>query len=336
MFTACIFCHAPLGTNEVIEPFPVGRRLAFDPARGRLWVVCRRCERWNLTPIEERWEAIEECERRFRDTRLRVSTENIGLARLPEGLELVRVGKPQRPEMAAWRYGDQFGRRRRRRILMVGAGLGAVAAVVAGGAALGASVGGFAWGIGQWSRAIIQGRPGEVIARLPLEHGELATVKRAHLSTLAIRGGATADDWALCLRRRSAGPIELTGEQARRAAALLLPAVNRFGATSQQVTEAVRLLDQADSPLRVFSLTARSADHALVQKLPPSTRIALEMAAHEEAERRALEGELAELERAWRDAEEIAHIADNLFLPRPVERMLDVLRGRRATPVPPR
>src|SRR5438046_9764261 len=118
MYTHCIYCHAPLGNNSVIETFPVGRRLAFDAAKGRLWVVCRKCERWNLTPLEERWEAIEECERAFRATRLRVSTDQIRLARLKEGLELVRIGDPQRPEMAAWRYGDQFGPRRRRQYLI--------------------------------------------------------------------------------------------------------------------------------------------------------------------------------------------------------------------------
>ena len=120
MYTSCMFCQKPLGANEVVESFPTGRRLAFDAARGRLWVVCMKCERWNLTPLEERWEAVEDCERLFRDTRIRVSTDNIGLARHPEGLTLVRIGEPQRPEFAAWRYGDQFGRRRRRTILYGG------------------------------------------------------------------------------------------------------------------------------------------------------------------------------------------------------------------------
>src|SRR5215216_5622292 len=99
MYSTCLFCHSKLGANEVIESFPVGRRLAYDEAKGRLWVACMACARWNLTPLEERWEAIEDCERRFRDTRLRASTDNIGLARVKEGLELVRVGKPLRPEM---------------------------------------------------------------------------------------------------------------------------------------------------------------------------------------------------------------------------------------------
>ena len=89
MYTTCMFCKKPLGANEVLESFPVGRRLAFDAARGRLWVVCRRCQRWNLTPLEERWEAVEDCERLFRETRMRASTENIGIARHREGLDLV-------------------------------------------------------------------------------------------------------------------------------------------------------------------------------------------------------------------------------------------------------
>ena len=118
-----MFCKKPLGSNEVVEAFPVGRRLAFDPAKGRLWVVCRSCERWNLTPLEERWEAVETCERLFRATRIRTSTENVGLARHTEGLELVRIGEPLRPEFAAWRYGDQFRRRRRRWIAAGSAGV---------------------------------------------------------------------------------------------------------------------------------------------------------------------------------------------------------------------
>jgi hypothetical protein len=39
------------------------------------------------------------------------------------------------------------------------------------------------------------------------------------------------------------------------------------------------------------------------------------MATHEESERRALEGELSLLETAWQEAEEIASIADDMFVP---------------------
>jgi len=38
MYSTCIFCQKSLGTNEVIESFPIGRRLAFDSAKGgRFW-----------------------------------------------------------------------------------------------------------------------------------------------------------------------------------------------------------------------------------------------------------------------------------------------------------
>ena len=72
MYSTCTFCHTSLGRNEAIERFSVGRRLAFDQAKGRLWVVCPNCQQWNLSPLEERWEAIEAGERLYRDTRLRV------------------------------------------------------------------------------------------------------------------------------------------------------------------------------------------------------------------------------------------------------------------------
>ena len=126
-YVECLFCDAPLGRNTVLATLSVGRRIAFDAEKGRLWVVCRGCERWNLTPLGKRWEAVEDAERRFRATRLRVSTDNVGMARLPEGLALVRIGRPRRPEVAAWRYGDQFGRRRRRAI--AAGGVGAAAAI---------------------------------------------------------------------------------------------------------------------------------------------------------------------------------------------------------------
>src|SRR6476620_1666843 len=125
MYSTCIFCNAPLGANEMLERFPVGRRIAYDQATGRLWVVCRKCERWNLSPLETRWEAIEDAERLFRATSLKVAGENIALAQTTEGLELVRIGAPPKTELMAWRYGDQFGRRRRRHLIVGGSILAA-------------------------------------------------------------------------------------------------------------------------------------------------------------------------------------------------------------------
>ena len=69
-----------------------------------------------------------------------------------------------------------------------------------------------------------------------------------------------------------------------------------------------------------------------LRRVPLATRLALEMAAHEESERRALEGELYLLEEAWKQAEEIAAIADDMFLPRSVDAELARLRAGRGEP----
>ncbi|WP_411282045.1 hypothetical protein [Gemmatimonas sp.] len=62
-----------------------------------------------------------------------MSTAHLGLARLANGTELVRIGEPQQPEFAAWRYGDQFGRRRVKAIA-TGVGVTAAAGLIVSGA----------------------------------------------------------------------------------------------------------------------------------------------------------------------------------------------------------
>ena len=350
MYRTCLFCSSDLGRNEAVEHFPVGRRLAFDAAKGRLWVVCRKCERWNLTPLEERWEAIEECERSFRATRLRVSTDEIGLARLREGLELVRIGEPQRPEMAAWRYGDQFGRRRRRQYL-IGAGVVAAAgAVVVAGPMLGLIGAGAISPVWNVSNGLVQVYRAKKLVSVPAPDGQvlrtrLADVDRIRLlmedDTLRLtvpvvpQGGA--GPWWRYTRMRETRVLE--GEAAVRAAGALLPLVNRNGGSAADVQRAVSLVEEAATPERLFAraaqtLAARSGSgfgnvrpRTALKRVPLATRLALEMAAHEESERRALEGELYLLEEAWQQAEEIAAIADDMFLPESVDADLARLRS---------
>lgn len=344
VYSTCLFCNASLGGNEAIESFPVGRRLAFDSANGRLWVVCRKCERWNLSPLEERWEAIEMCERIFRDTRLRVSTDNIGLARVAGGLELVRIGPALRPEFAAWRYGDQFGRRRRRKLIRVGLGVGIVGGAVAGGIALGVSAG-VGFGSGGWwiwrgiyagYRRIAYGSPEAIVARVPYQDEEygpqVIPLRRRALADVRL---GTAGPGKLLLSLPVARPnsrelVHLTGEDAQRAAGYVLPAINWAGAEKTEVEQAVHLIESSrKAPSEFVHDVAREAGIGRrLQELPNAARLALEMAAHEDSERRAMEGELALLETAWRQAEEIAKIADNLLVPPSVDEFLERHRGR--------
>jgi hypothetical protein len=355
MFTTCYFCSADLGRNETLEAMPVGRRVAFNQATGRLWVVCRQCERWNLSPLEERWEAIEACERLYRDTRKRVATDNVGLARVAGGLDLVRIGQPLRPEFAAWRYGDQFGRRRRRQMAITGAAMGTVGLVIVGGTWAGASIASFAGlysNSGMWDR-IINGSPDAEVARIAGDDGAVYDVRRRHARMSAIMRPAVGADAPLTLRlEHRAGTVVLTGDAAERAAQRVLPAVNRFGGSKRAVGDAVRLVEEAGGPDRVLHRLARthgtsstllamdrdkrekSPDKLEVSKAPgvlhgleTVERLALEMALHEESERRAMQGELGALAAAWEEAEAVARIADDLLQPPDIAARLSALRA---------
>ncbi|HEX7052232.1 MAG TPA: hypothetical protein VF188_18635 [Longimicrobiales bacterium] len=345
MYSTCLFCNADLGRNEALYDFPVGRRLAFDAGKGRLWVVCRRCERWNLTPLEERWEAIEQAERRFRAVRKRVSTENIGLARVADGTELVRIGEPLRPEYAAWRYGDQFGRRRRRQVLIAGGGL----AVLVGGAVAGVSAGIFGGAIAYGANAIVHGPAEKVVARIRTDATGTVAVRRRHLAETRLVPGVEAP-LALDVRFKG-GEARIEGPEALRVAGVLMPHVNRYGGKRGVVQSAVNVLEEAggiDGYLERLSRYAADATAVPFKRgtnrrkpqqsawtgayttglfgLDSTDRLALEMALHEEAELRALRGELEALERAWREAEEIAAIADDLLTPSSIRTALDRLR----------
>ncbi|HKN68374.1 MAG TPA: hypothetical protein VJW73_18945 [Gemmatimonadaceae bacterium] len=316
MYSSCIFCHSSLGSNEAIDAFPVGRRLAFDPDRGRLWVVCLHCRQWNLSPLEERWEAVEQCERRFRATRVRVSTDEIGLARLREGLDLVRIGRPQRPEFAAWRYGEQLGRRRIRAFAVAG-GLTVVGgAAVVGGAMAGlfALLPTFFWFNAHKLPGLAYQK--RVIARIPAGGIGAFRVRAADAEKSRLQMDGDGSWWLLL--HHANGERYFEGSQAIRATSHLMAGINSFGATRSQVGGAVDLLEDAADPqrffLRVAQRSSRLGDLTLPM-LPPEVRLALEMSAHEEAERRALEGELAALAEAWRAAEAVASIADNMFVP---------------------
>jgi hypothetical protein len=353
VYATCIHCLAPLGANDALEAFPVARRVAFDPARGRLWAVCGRCGRWNLAPLEERWAAVEECERRYRATRCRYATDHVGLAGLPDGTELVRVGAALRPEVAAWRYGARLLRRAAPRA-RAWRSLASLSTAVS--ASLGARWEG-------WSRW----RDDRVldVVRLPADGGgpdvPLAVVRERHLAGAVLVRPEAGEPWALELAHER-GPVRLSGGAGLRAASALLAAANRGAVSPELVAEAARKVDEAADPDGYFRRVLRTAwrwqwgqlaqgnepvaagalpvradaaaDHDLAVQLtgrsfwghgglgsaarapllrvPVVDRLALEMVAHEQAERAALDTELAALRAAWREAEEIAAIADAL------------------------
>jgi hypothetical protein len=99
--------------------------------------------------------------------------------------------------------------------------------------------------------------------------------------------------------------VTLTGADALRAAAMILPTVNAAGAKRSQVSAAADPMQQAASVESLFDRYAprerprwknNEVPGKSLTSLPREVALALEMATHEDAERRALEGELALLE----------------------------------------
>jgi hypothetical protein len=346
VYSTCLYCSAKLGTNDMIERFPVGERLAFDVAKGRLWVVCLECDRWNLTPLEERFEAIEDCEKLYRGTYVRSSTGNIGMAKLRGGLELVRIGAPLRPEFAAWRYASEFLSRRTRAYIRAGATIAGAAGLSAGAGvallpvttaltgafgllttpflamgmisttALGSAMADDYW---RYERLLARFKVGKRTIRVRAKHAQ------------SIDLGFHRADRAAVGMRHDRGWIELTGQRAMHATTTLLVATNEFGASSRRVQRAVDQIESVGNSTRFLAAASRrnswrSSDQQSVlnryrgigpMKLDRTERVALEMALHEEIEHRAAEGELGELRAAWIEAEEIASIADGMLTPFP-------------------
>jgi hypothetical protein len=252
----------------------------------------------------------------------------------------VRIGSALRPEFAAWRYGDQFGRRRRRKLVRAGLGVGIVGGAIAGGIALGVSAG-VGFGSGGWwiwrgiyagYRRIAYGSPQAVVARVPYDQGrKVLAIRRHQLADIRLGIASGPDELLLSVPYpEHPGSVHLVGQEAERAAGYVLPAINWAGAEKREVEQAVQLIeDSRKAPSEfVHDLARRAGMGKRLQEVPNATRLALEMAAHEDSERRAMEGELALLEAAWRQAEEIAKIADNLLIPPSVDEFLERNRGR--------
>jgi hypothetical protein len=352
VYSSCLFCHTDLGTNEAVEHFPVGRRLAFDTANGRFWVICPSCKRWNLSPLEERWDAMDECERLYARTRLRMSTDNIGLARIAEGTELVRVGPALRPEMAAWRFGAQLAARRRSYRWLVAGGAVATAGLFIGvkTAGMGFVGGNWAWGLvkGAYERVtrIVLPEPGERVAergeivRLRVQVGlpeALATltprVETTHAMGTIISQSAGSDGFVLQVPILGGAKVRYGAEAAARVLPKLLTKVNRSGGKRTDERIAVDMLERVAGnrvPDLYTGLVQEWARTSLIAKPLKDygwRTLALEMALQEQRERELLAGELLDLEFAWKEAEELARISDTLT-PTYVDQALARLKAR--------
>ncbi|HEX7049676.1 MAG TPA: hypothetical protein VF188_05640 [Longimicrobiales bacterium] len=324
MIRRCLSCHRPFPANATLEYFPVGRRVACDPARGRLWAVCDACRRWTLAPIEERWEALEEIERRLeRRARLLARTENIALFHAGD-IEIVRVGRAGRREEAWWRYGREFARRQdiARRVIRRGKLLDAGLMLLLTGLPI------WGWrdpdarmdrarrrrfGKAAWSGRLACPGCGRVVNRLPFEKRDNVILGPGDDGGIMLFGGCR-----VC-GGDAPGP-RIEGNAAVHVLRRILAYHNFAGAGEPAVAEAAALIAQAGS---AGDWTRRIAERrTTLGTLDATHAVALEIALNEETERQLLELELEALEARWREEEEIAAIVDGELtpLPAPVER----------------
>ncbi|MGW8284047.1 MAG: hypothetical protein ACWGON_12170, partial [Gemmatimonadota bacterium] len=197
-------------------------------------------------------------------------------------------------------------------------------------------------------------------SRLRNPDGEQIRVQLKHLERSRLVPSDSPEGWELHVRHTlgwSAGFSQtddqlmiLTGPEAIVVGGKLMARANRRGGKKDTIEQAVRRIEAVGHP-EAFLLEAtkeavrlreekaagserkrNKTDAGSLAKLPIATRLAVEMATQEEAERRAMEGELAILEEAWRQAEEIAGIADNLLVPQSIEDFLEDVKRHGGTP----
>lgn len=325
MLTRCLFCHHAFPRNERFPHMPLGRRIAFDPARGRLWVVCERCARWTLWPIEAREAALYDLERATHDEAVPVAhTANIVLLAIDD-LHLVRVGAADLAEQAWWRYGRELRRRKRH---FEGAA-SRLAAYTFGALHFMGEVMGLAdldvditWDdtpaadILRWRRfgwAAWHGRTacpscGSTLRALRYDMSWwVYPLRDAEGRTQVGVPCQRCDPWT------PENVYVIGGAEAENVLRRCLAYQNIMGAGEGAIRDATRVIEDAGSPA---AFTRDAADRREnLWKLGRTRGIALEIALAESVEQRWMDLEVRALDFLWRREEELARIIDSELTP---------------------
>lgn len=321
----CLFCRRDFQSNRSLGTLRRGRHIAFDPEKGRLWIICEHCNRWNLHPIEDRSDALYELERLARDQAREVSrTDHVSLLTAGD-LSLVRVGRAGLSERVWWRYGTELRRRHRQ----IRSPSGRVAAYAWGAMAyVGQALGltemamGVTWerlpaaDIHRWRYfgwAAWYGR-----STCPFCHSVLTTL-RFDVSwwvypTVAPDGSVSlgvpcprCDPWTPDKVYRVDGP------EARTVLRRLLAYQHITGAGEGLLEDASGVIRSAGSVDGY--LEAVSRERTSLWRLGPTRSVALEIALNESVERSLLQLESRVMEQVWREEEALARIMDEELTP---------------------
>ena len=327
MYTTCAFCSGALGGDGGASGLRVGKRFAFDEWKSRAWVICQRCGRWNLTPLDTRLDAIGALERMAAQGRVAATTDQVALVRAG-AYDVVRVGKPPRIEMAGWRYGERLKARERERLkVIIPVTAVAIGATVALNVAAGGSIGGFLWqapNIGNQVYVWSVGNRKIGIEPPVCGHCGSVMVLRAKHVQHARFTHTTHQDLALLLRcpkcEHPAAILEGTDAELALRHGLTYVNLRKGRRIKRKAEEAASYVERHGGPEQLLADSARR--EIAISTLRGAEGLAMEMAVDEQAEVR-------DLEREWRRAEEIAEIADNLVVPPAIEQELKDLKDRR-------
>jgi hypothetical protein len=325
MYTACAFCAGGLGGDGGRSGLGVGRRFAFDEWKSRAWVICGRCQRWNLTPLDTRLDVISALDQWAAQGRVAASSAQVSLIRAG-AYDLVRIGRPPRVEMATWRYGERMKARQRENLKVY---VPVAVAVVGVGLAFNAVAGGAMGGMMGQMHLVIQGISTGIIGnrRLTVEPplcercGNILVLRARHLEKARLTRSREAPLALLltCPKCRTEGAL-LAGPDAELALRQGMTYVNlkKKNASKKKAEEAARTVERSGGAEAYLAATAGVEPR--LKDLKIEQAVALEMAVDEQAE-------LRELERQWHEAEEIAAIADGLIPDPAAEERLRQLRS---------
>ncbi len=328
MLKRCPFCRGEYPENDQLPHLLHGRRIAVDADRGRLWVVCGRCHRWTLAPLENRLAAIWEVEREAHDHgEVLASTARVTLLRARR-LLLIRIGGAALVEQAWWRFGTELRGRR----ASYASRATRVAAWTYGAAQYAAEVLGFAdpdvnvdWedrpltDILRWRKfgwAAWHGRE-----RCPYCQSTLRAL-RYDLSwwSYPILGSDGRIGLGVpCSRCDPWTPdhiYRLEGARAERALRRVLAYQNIEGASERRIRDAAEWIDSSGSAGAFTEQLSQRRD--CLWKLGATGTIALEIALSESVEQRMIDLEMGAIEHVWRREEELARIMDEELTPREV------------------
>jgi hypothetical protein len=320
LYSSCLFCGHRFPSSPLFGSVPPGHQLAYDPVRNRLWSICVRCRRWNLVPVEERFDAIDLLERTVSGRAdLVSSSDNIALYSY-EALQIIRIGGARLVERSSWRYGSYGARAaaiasaNRRSEAFAAAAVEVVERVgtVPGLRLLNRHIdGGRALDMVRWSRfgrlAWAGSAPcSHCSSVLHALHFDVSwwLYPRIERSRLVVGVPCTrCDPWT------PANVFDLTGDDAHLVLRRVL-AYQHLGAGRQRaVTHAAEIVQRAGTADR--ALHEISTGRSSLWGLGLERRIALEIALDHLADTRASEARLDGFASEWRVENELAGIVDD-------------------------